>query len=102
MERGDSSRNNSRRIPSLMGVAQVALIRRECGKSPEENMIDDTQEYVRRAIEVLTKDDTFQNNPWLKVVNYRYLDIEKYTLIATILPYNGPERLPLVVGIWKA
>ena len=65
----------------------------------KENKIDDAQEYVRRAIEKLIEDDTFRNNPWLKVVNYGYLDMEEYTPIATLLPHNGLERPPLLVGI---
>ena len=89
MERGDSSRNYSRHIPDLVSVVQAALARREHGKSPKDNRIDDTQEYVRRAIKEPIEDDTFQNNPWLKVVNYGHLDMEEYTSIATILSYNG-------------
>ena len=42
MERGNSSRNYPRRIPGPAGVVQAALERKERGKSPEENKIDDT------------------------------------------------------------
>ena len=86
MERGESSRNYSRRIPCPLGIVQVAFARKERGKSPEDNRIYDTQKFIRREIKEPIKDDTFRNNSWLKVINYRYLDMVDYTPITTILP----------------
>ena len=107
MERGDSSREGSSRdysriILSLAGVVQAILQQRARGLSPPSNRVANTQEYVQRALEEPTEDDTFRKNPWLKVVNYGYLEMEEWNPIATLIPRNGPGQPALVVGILES
>ena len=102
MERGNSSRYYSRRIPGPAGVIQAILQRRARGKSPEDERVPNTQEYVQTALEEPTEDESFRKNPWLKVVNYGYLDMEEWNPIATLIPRNGLDRPSLVVGILES
>ena len=63
MERGGSSREGSskdysRIIPGPADVVQTILQRRARGLSPPSNRVTNTQEYVQRALEEPTEDDT--------------------------------------------
>ena len=98
MERGESSRDHSRHNPGPAGVRQAILVRRALGLSPPSNWVTNS----KSVLEEPTEDDTFLKNPWLKVINYGYLDLEEWNPIATLIPRNGPSQSALVVGILES